>query len=253
MFDLYIGLAKVRDENIVKVIAKIICTYDIISIQEIRDLSERLSDELLDVINMSCEDVFGKRINTRAGSSISKEQIIFLYKIKKLKAIYSLDWASKMTNFERPPFLGLFSSRIVPDFKFIYITAHLKPSSVPQEIEDLEYLYRNVKSKFNGYNMSFVMGDLNADCAYLSDEKKKSLKFRDNNRYSWVLPDGIATNVNSQNSCTYDRIIMDNQFLPFIGSHFVHNDYEMPPCLYQTCLSRSNISDHFPIGMKIYF
>jgi len=49
-----------------------------------------------------------------------------------------------------------------------------------------------------------LMGDLNADCSYISKQKLSKLRLRTDQSYLWLIGDEVDTTVSSTN-CAYDR------------------------------------------------
>ena len=49
------------------------------------------------------------------------------------------------------------------------------------------------------------MGDMNADCRYLSKRRTKQLDLRNDGSY-WLIPDEVDTTV-AKGNCAYDRYI----------------------------------------------
>ena len=49
-----------------------------------------------------------------------------------------------------------------------------------------------------------LLGDMNADCAYLPNKAKQSLRLRKENSYQWLVDDDADTTVAAAD-CAYDR------------------------------------------------
>jgi hypothetical protein len=87
----------------------------------------------------------------------------------------------------RQPFKAEFRAG---EFDFVLLTAHTSPSRNLQELEGLEFFYRETEAE--GEPDVIILGDLNADCGYLKPTDFISLREPD---YIWVVGDGCDTTV----------------------------------------------------------
>ncbi len=55
-----------------------------------------------------------------------------------------------------------------------------------------------------------ILGDLNADCSYLSKTKMANIYLRNDPAYKWLIGDDADTTVGRQ-QCAYDRYRLINQ------------------------------------------
>ncbi len=53
-----------------------------------------------------------------------------------------------------------------------------------------------------------ILGDLNADCSYLSEKNKAKLQLVTNKSYHWYVPDNADTTTSPTTDCAYDRFIV---------------------------------------------
>lgn len=66
----------------------------------------------------------------------------------------------------------------------------------------------------------FIVGDLNADCSYLSNKKRKQLKLVKDEEYKWIFPDGMDTTVGKKD-CNYDKLVSTLNFIRIsVNLHF---------------------------------
>jgi hypothetical protein len=93
----------------------------------------------------------------------------------------------------RQPFKAEFRAGV---FDFILLTAHTSPSINVQELEGLEFFFREAES--GDEPDVIVLGDLNADCSYLGDSD--SISFRQPG-YFWVVDDNSDTTVSVDGLC----------------------------------------------------
>lgn len=50
-----------------------------------------------------------------------------------------------------------------------------------------------------------LLGDFNADCAYLRKKKRQKLQLITDKNLHWLIADGTDTTVRASTSCSYDR------------------------------------------------
>lgn len=181
------GDTKASNEIIMEKYINKINNYDIIFIQEIRDIDGSSFNELCSSLNdYNCE------ISSRAGRSTSKEQYGLIYK-KELKFISFLDYnPDAQDRWERPPMKAFFD---MGNYNLTLINFHAKPSDVQIELSYLEDVS-------NGKNV-IIIGDLNADCDYYNNDEE--IEF---DSWNWLITDDMDTTV-SNSDCAYDRIIIN--------------------------------------------
>ena len=135
------GQSKAEKGLVLRVLSMVICRYDVLAIQEIRDAENKVVDLLLRAVNRRCP-TYGAIASPRAGSTTSQEQIAYFY---RMDTVEPLDTYMSTTSrrFERPPFIGLFEARKRPDFRFLLIAAHLKPKAAADELSALHAVYED--------------------------------------------------------------------------------------------------------------
>jgi len=86
----------------------------------------------------------------------------------------------------------------------VLIGIHVRPSDAEAEINGLVPVYEAAESRYNTSHI-IIMGDMNADCTYLSNSRYDGLIFTtDSRRFLWLISkDEDTTTANS--SCAYDR------------------------------------------------
>ena len=55
-----------------------------------------------------------------------------------------------------------------------------------------------------------IAGDLNADCNYVSKSKWESIRLRTEERFQWLIKDGIDTTIYAS-ECAYDRYLQNEK------------------------------------------
>ena len=73
------GKSKAAKPEVMDVLGKIIRTYDIVAIQEIRDKSQTALPALVDVVNANSSAPYDYVVSERLGRTTSKEQYAYIY------------------------------------------------------------------------------------------------------------------------------------------------------------------------------
>jgi len=183
------GISKAADQDLMTDYASIINDYDIVFVQEIRDISETAFPQLCSLLNgYNCE------VSSRAGRSSSKEQYGIIYK-DSIDLVSVVDYnPDSEDRWERPPVKATFN---VEGYTLTVYNIHAKPDDVQMELRALQNIVTN-----NGNQV--LIGDLNADCSYYD-----SYYGTEFDSWNWVITDNEDTTVSSTD-CAYDRIIMND-------------------------------------------
>ena len=89
----------------------------------------------------------------------------------------------------------------------VLIGVHIRPHNVDTEAEinALIPVYEEAVMRYNTTNV-IIMGDLNADCSYLSNARYDGLIFTTDDRFLWLIGKDNDTTV-SNSDCAYDRYV----------------------------------------------
>lgn len=226
------GVSKANNNYVVEALGDIIEDYDIIAFQEIRDKSEASFPQLM-FRELNSYDYL---VSDRLGRSTSKEQAAFIYDSSKFRNVEAVVYPDVNDVFEREPYIGYFQ---YGGFSFVIIQIHVKPTDAQEEIKHLEDVVEWAKQHYND-NDVFIIGDLNADCAYY----KEGTELKD---YYWIIPDSADTTV-GKNVCAYDRIITNNDYSHMIKDWGVDR-YSNDGIDDEDLISA--ISDHYPVYVKL--
>ena len=185
------GDDKAANDTLMDIYVNKIKGYDIIFVQEIRDLDSSAFDNLcLRFNDYSC------RVSSRAGRSSSKEQYGLLFK-KNLELVNFIDYnldSDSDKKWERPPVEAEF---LINGTKYNIYNIHIKPSDAHSELKELDLMIGKPSEKV------IILGDLNADCDYYTREDH--LEFPADT-WTWNIRDSEDTTV-AATDCAYDRII----------------------------------------------
>ena len=82
---------------------------------------------------------------------------------------------------------------------------HIKPSDTVQELNALVAVYDELVDEFETTN-GVILGDMNADCRYLSQKNFKKLDLVTDTRFTWLIDSTVDTTT-SATDCSYDRCV----------------------------------------------
>lgn len=235
------GVTKADKPEIMGVLSKIIRSYDIIAVQEIRDATQTALPKLIDTVNSEGSPAYSYIASERLGRTTSKEQYAYIYNIQTVQLIGS-PYTYPDTNdlFQREPYVANFEVKN-GNFDFVLITIHTDPDTAEQEINDLPMVVEDAKSRYQGEGDFIVMGDLNADCSYFNENSQSPLRSSD---YNWIIGDSVDTTTKSTD-CTYDRIIITTPAKEdFTGESSVFRFDTAYNLNYESTIAAS---DHYPV------
>ncbi|NQW46975.1 MAG: endonuclease/exonuclease/phosphatase family protein [Planctomycetes bacterium] len=197
------GESKMAKPQVVDVLARVVRTFDIVAIQEIRAKSDQIIPEFVRRVNAD-----GSRyqfvIGPRLGRTASKEQYVFIYDTNRIE----LDPTSVGTlpdpsdRLHRPPLHARFRVRANPPelgFSFWLVDTHTDPDEVPQEVDALADVFLAMKSLRPDEDDVILLGDLNAAPVQFGRIKQIPA-------ITWAVS-GVPTN--TRRSKTYDNLIFD--------------------------------------------
>lgn len=214
------GVAKARNSSLMDFYANTIRPYDIIFIDEIRDANGTAFGELCRrLADFNCLN------SSRAGRSVSKEQIGVIYR----HGIGISGWKDfnpdSKDRWERPPLQVDFNAS---NYTIRFYAMHAKPGAVPAELRALE-------KAVNNSGRVGVVGDLNADCSYYPPLARTQFL-----SWKWAIPTGTDTTVSPNTFCTYDRVLLNwAASRDFAGYGVARNGI------------KPGVSDHYLVWVKL--
>ncbi|XP_053509397.1 deoxyribonuclease 1 like 4, tandem duplicate 2 isoform X1 [Ictalurus furcatus] len=252
-----LGSSKLSDESTIKYLIKIVSRYSIIVILEVVDKSGKAMAKFLHKLNSTGNNKkhpYRMAMSSSLGRSLYKEQIACLYRPDQVQLIDTYQYEDNQEGdedaFSREPFILRFGlpDRMVNEV--VLIPVHTKPKDSEKEIDELYDVSMAVRKKWKTNNI-MILGDFNADGAYVSKKKMKKIRIRTDEDFHWLIGDDVDTTASLSNDYSYDRIVVykddllnavvRNSAKPF---NF-HEAYDLSE---EEALQ---ISDHYPVEVSL--
>jgi len=244
------GETKMSKPAVVEALVDIVLTYDLVAVQEIKDIDQTVPYEFLDAINAKSTTSWEMLLSPRSGlqedDQSSQEQYAFYYNSSVFRSIGNgtLHNDSVNDDFQREPFIGQFevldSNGTGTGFDLSLITIHTKPGD--ETIGEISALHNVVNTYLENNSDEqevVILGDFNAACSYVSSNELSNSPLAHSN-YTWLIENNVDTTV-SDSYCAYDRIVTNGDLDGrLVGTWGV-----------DTSFSDSDISDHYPIWFDI--
>lgn len=252
-----LGPTKLSDKNIVKYLIKIFSRYDIIIMLEVVDKTGKAIEKFLKELNSTGANKkrpFTMIGSSRLGRSLYKEQFVCFYREDEAKLVDTYQYEDNQVGdedaFSREPFILRFSCKHTVLKDLVLIPVHTKPKDSQKELDELYDVFLQVKEKWKTDNV-MILGDFNADGAYVSKKKMKAIRIRTDPDFHWLIGDDVDTTARLSNDHTYDRIVVykDDMFDAVVPG-------SAKPFNFQTAYKLSeemalDISDHYPVEVSL--
>ncbi|XP_073448119.1 deoxyribonuclease gamma-like isoform X1 [Aquarana catesbeiana] len=249
------GLKKCKDCKVFPIITKIAARYDIIVFLEVFDAKEKAAKMLVDELNSMGEKGASYQyvISKPLGRGDYKEQYLFIYRGDLVKVKEQYQYADMQEgdedSFAREPFIIRFESKKTAVKDFVLIPIHTTPKDSVQEIDELFDVYLDVSKKWDTKNI-MVLGDFNADGAYVSGKKMKTIKLRSDKSFHWLIADDKDTTATITTDFSYDRIVVHQDLLKYIVPDSAkpfnfQKEYKL------TNEEALDVSDHYPVEVEL--
>jgi endonuclease/exonuclease/phosphatase family metal-dependent hydrolase len=248
------GESKRSKPEVMDVLAKTARNFDILAVQEFRDDTETTLPIYLERINMLPGPKYAATMSPRLGRTSSKENYAFIYNTDTIRLLAGSNFTftdppegSTADLFQREPFIARFQAANDPSFDFTLITIHTEPDGTPQELSSLPLALDSARARYGNETDFIILGDMNADCSYLSASEAASLALR-NSSFQWVVPDSADTTVKSTD-CAYDRIILAGTAQAEYGGSWGIFRFDNEYGLNQS--ASEDVSDHYPVWVGL--
>lgn len=242
------GKSKRQKKEVMDILVKTVRNFDIVAIQEFRDVTESTIPYFLDAINSVNGDKYSYIASPRLGRSNQKENYAFYYNTRKIRyKNKQYVYIDQEDVFEREPHIASFQAG---NFNFTLVNIHTKPTDARREIQELEEVFEDtvINLKARGevepeeIDDIIILGDYNADGSYFSESITTGFRAK---KYKWAIPDSADTTVASS-SKTYDRIVFRDSWTSeeHTGKWGVFNFTE----IYDLTMDfTKKVSDHYPV------
>jgi len=237
------GQTKSQKGDVMAVLTKIVKEFDIVLVQEIRDVGEQTIPNFVDKINQMAGPQYSFVRSDRLGRTTSKEAYAYIYNTETVQFIQGSDYVFNDVDdvFEREPYIASFK---IGNFDFVLVGIHTKPDDAYNEIGNLTLVVSSIQTSKPEEKDIIVMGDFNADGSYF-DESATSNPFKAS-QYHWLITDNMDTMVKTD--YTYDRIVILDTTLSHeydAGTAQVFYFDQIYGLNNQTFVGE--ISDHYPV------
>ncbi|KAI6655816.1 Deoxyribonuclease-1-like 2 [Oopsacas minuta] len=224
---------KCRNKEILETIVTTIKRYDIVLLVGLTDPDNSVNNVTNTLLH---------QLNSTLPKTSGYKQVISI-------RLDSYQYPVYKGGFMRSPFSALFLPTNCSSCSSFWLQAiHAYSKDTYNELQSLYYTFRSNYLTF-GTTDGIILGNLNADCSYLSDDEFKKLYFYTDPSFSFGLKKRInSTSVYQNHTCTYDNFVFYETILGGISDIQVYNFSRV----LGIDLSRSlAISKHYPIEMKI--
>lgn len=254
-----LGRTKMSKPDVVENLENIICGFDLIVIQEVRDASLTLPDNLLTEINDGCgNSEFAVIAGERVGDTSYKEQYVYYYRPARVELLGTLQYPVLLPEdpdwvFNREPFVAHWriNTSADDDMSFTTIPLHVDPESRSDtdidEINALADVYEFASNNFNTFD-SILLGDFNADCSYVSTSDWDQVTLFSDSRFTWLLDNDVDTTT-SGTHCAYDRIVVAGDTLSSRVVSAAVTRFDLALGLSPEEVAA--VSDHFPVEVYV--
>jgi len=243
------GETKMGKPAVVEVLVDTILNYDLVAVQEIKDMDQTVPYDFLDAINAKSNTTWDMVLSPRSGlqddDQSSQEQYAFYYNTSVFRAMGNgtLHDDSANDSFQREPFIAQFqlldTNGTDTGFDLSLITVHTKPAEALSEINALPHVVDTYLENNPNESEVVILGDFNAACTYVSSNELSNSPLAHSN-YTWLIENNVDTTV-SDSYCAYDRIVTNGDLDGrLVGTWGVG-----------TSFSDSEISDHYPVWFDI--
>ena len=243
------GETKMGKPDVVSVLVETVLRYDLVAVQEIKDIDQTVPYDFLDAINNQSQTEWAMMLSPRSGlqedDRSSQEQYAFYYNTAVFEAIGngSLYNDSEHDSFQREPFQGRFALLDLEGnqtmFDLSLITVHTKPAAAVEEINAMGVVASTYLEQHPDEEDLVILGDLNADCTYASERDLSNSALAGGN-YTWLVGNDVDTTV-SQSACAYDRILTNGDLSGRLTSNW---GVDM-------VFDSADVSDHYPVWFDI--
>ena len=233
------GQSKIAKPDVMDVLTKVVKSFDIVAVQELRSTEQDVIPRWLEMINADGSH-WASLVGPRLGRTVSKEQYVFIYNTAKIEFIEKSDFTinDPMDLLHREPYVASFRAIAKPGvqpFSFTLINIHTDPDETKQELDALAEVYEVVRQANPNEDDVILLGDLNVDYTKLGKLGE----------IPGIFATIQGTPTNTRKSESYDNMVFDPRHTAeFTGQAGV---FDLLSAYKLTEEKALDISDHFPI------
>jgi len=241
------GKTKSEDARVMYTLAEIVRNFSIVAIQEIRTQDDSHLANFVRLVNSSGKSPrrYEYVIGPRLGNSQSKEQYAFIFDTQRVmidpNTVFTVGDPNNLLH--REPLVASFRTTEAADsaFTFTLVNVHTdpgpEPNVLPDELAALAEVYREVRRTGRGEDDIIMLGDFNADDAYISKQTRIGM-------IPGVTPLVRGVYSNTRQNKLYDNLVVHMlSTTEYAGKSGVFNfgqAYNLSPA------EAEQVSDHFP-------
>ncbi|XP_056278647.1 deoxyribonuclease-1-like 1 [Pseudoliparis swirei] len=251
----HFGDSKSKKSDVMHTLTRIIARCDVCLLQEVRDAQGNAVPLLLRQLNRyDPEHDYAAVASERLGRTSYQEQYVFVYRTDTATLTgryqYPDDRLGDVDAFSREPFVVRFKAPQTDIREFVLIPQHTTPANATRELDALYDVLQHVKAMWTTPNV-MLLGDFNADCAYLAKKNRKNVRLITGKSLYWLIPEKTDTTVRSSTSCTYDRIVVHGErfaraVVPLSARAF---NFQLEYRLSED--QALEVSDHYPVEVLL--
>ncbi len=233
------GEQKISRPDLTSILARVVRSFDVVAIQEIRSERQDILPRFVEMINADGHR-YDYVIGPRLGRTVSKEQYAYVFNTATIEldreSLYTVNDPDDLLH--REPFVAGFRARIAtPEqaFTFTLVDIHTDPDEAQREVNVLDDVFRAVRNDGRYEDDVILLGDLNADERHLGELGQLPYM-------TWSIA-GIPTN--TRHTHTYDNCLFDRRATTeFMGRSGVVDLVREFNITQELALE---VSDHMPI------
>ncbi|XP_042894274.1 deoxyribonuclease-1-like [Penaeus japonicus] len=244
-----LGKTKMGKPEVVAIMVEVLRRYDVVSVLEVRDVSEETPGLLLNALNDGQSDTYSLSLSGRVGRTTQKEQYAIYYKPSRVTLVSTYQYPDTTDAFEYDPYVVVFEDS--NQLRFGLASIHTKPTDAETEIDALVDVYDDFRAQAQGVDDVMILGDFNAGCDYVTSSGWVDIRLRHDPRFTWLISDHVDTTVKGT-TCPYDRIVISGSGLneiAYSGSAEPYYFDEKLGLTDQTLIEE--VSDHYPVEVRL--
>jgi len=254
------GRSKMSKPVVVRKLVSTLQRWDLVLVQEVRDTSETAIHDLLSLLNKpdAANGAYSLLLSSKLGRTNSKEQLAWFYRPAKITYLREHQIPDPEDHWQRPPqvtYWDITGGNGLPENTVGIIGIHVDPGEAVAEIDQLATVVDGVVAAGEAKYGVWVMGDLNADCSYISKTKWRCIRdptctttkmsLYNPTKYQWFIDDDADTTT-SATHCAYDRFVFAKPVPENVSNVGVY-DFGKGMSVADVKL----VSDHYPIEFTL--